>query len=291
MRELSFLKPVALLEQATVLDPIIKRLKPAVIAIMKPRAVEDLLHGVPAGHPVHPVLVQIPIGTWSSAAVLDLVPGASRASRLLVGVGVLSSASAIITGWADWARSRPEQQRVGLVHAAANELSTVLYALSWLDRRRGHEVRGRAISYAGFVTVTVGGYLGGHLAYRQGVGVSHAADVETRFPDGWQGLGPLDDLPEARPVRRDVDGEALLVLRRGGRVDALSNVCTHLAAPLHEGTLSVEDGATCITCPLHDSVFDVETGEVVHGPATAPEPRFETRVVAGEVEVRLAPVG
>ncbi|OUD86582.1 3-phenylpropionate/cinnamic acid dioxygenase ferredoxin subunit [Clavibacter michiganensis subsp. michiganensis] len=76
-------------------------------------------------------------------------------------------------------------------------------------------------------------------------------------------------------------------------VDALSDTCSHLSAPLHEGELGTDPktGEACVTCPWHDSVFSLTTGAVIHGPATAPQPRFETRVTGGLVEVRLPNAG
>lgn len=287
MRELPFLKPVAKLEDLRVLDPIVGRLQPLLARLMKPRALEDVLHGVPAGHPVHPVLVQIPIGTWTSAALLDLLPGTARQSRLLVGAGVLAAAPAILTGWADWARSGTRSQRVGLVHAAANEIGWIAYVLSYADRRWGREARGRLLGWGAFTLIGVGGYLGGHLGYRQAVGANHAQAVLTRFPAGWHAVGPLADLPEERPVHREVAGEPLFVLRRGGRVDVLADISTHLGEPLTDGVLADpgEQKATIETSA--GSVFEIATGEVVHGPATAPAIRFESRVNGDLVEVRL----
>lgn len=286
MRELPIFKPVAKLEELRLLDPAVQEVQRALHAVLKPRAVEDLLHGVPAGHPVHPVLVQIPVGTWTSAALLDLLPGSGRAARFLVGAGVLASSAAILTGWVDWARTHVQQQRVGVVHAAANEIGTVLYAWSWLERRRGNALRGRLVAYGAFGLIGVGGYLGGHLGYRQAVGANHAEGVVHRFPRGWQPIGALDDLPDRRPVRRDVGGEQLLVLRRGDRVDVLANLSTHLGEPLDQGVFAESSEGATITAPWQGSVYDVETGDVVHGPATAPQPRFDVRVAAGRVEVR-----
>ena len=71
MRELRILKPIARLEHARVLDPVIERVHGIVDALLKPRALEDVLHGVPAGHPLHPALVLVPAGAWISAAVLS----------------------------------------------------------------------------------------------------------------------------------------------------------------------------------------------------------------------------
>lgn len=287
MRELPFLKPIARLESATGLDPIVQPVHRFLDAVLKPRDLEDVLHGVPAGHPVHPVLVQIPVGAWTSAAVLDLLPGTARASRVLVGVGVLASGSAILTGWADWARARPQQQRVGIVHAAANEIGTMVYAASWVARRLGHDGIGRVLSFGAFGLIGIGGYLGGHLAYRQAVGANHADAVLQRFPVGWHLLGPLDALPEGVPVHREVAGEPLFVLRRGARIDVLADVSTHLGEPLVGGVLDdLGSEGTTITTPL-GSVFDVDSGDVVHGPATAPAIRFDARITGDLVEVRL----
>ncbi len=173
------------------------------------------------------------------------------------------------------------------MHAASNAAATLLYSASWLVRGRDHEVLGRTLAYAGFLAVGLGGYLGGHLGYRQAAGANHANAVLTRFPEGWQTLGLLDDLPEEEPVRRDVAGEPLLVLRRGARIDVLSDVSTHLGEPLSEGLFEDPGHAAATITTGYGSVFDVGTGEVVHGPATAPAIRFESRINGELVEVRL----
>lgn len=288
MKELRILKPIAKLEDLAVLDPVVNAVKKVVLAVVKPRALEDLLHGVPFGHPIHPVLVLVPTGAWASVAVLDLIPGSERAAKTLVGVGVLSAVPTALTGETDWSRLHIEQQRVGLVHAAFNATAIGLYTASWFARRRGDEGVGKLLAFAGFGVVTAGGYLGGHLSYRQSAGANHTESVPHRFPSGWQELGPIDDLPDGELARKVVKGQSLLVHRTGSSVQVLSNVCSHLSGPLHQGELTVEPGeGACVTCPWHQSVFSLETGEVVHGPATSPQPRFEARVSGGTVEVRL----
>jgi nitrite reductase/ring-hydroxylating ferredoxin subunit len=78
------------------------------------------------------------------------------------------------------------------------------------------------------------------------------------------------------------------VLRRGDSVSVLSNVCSHLSGPLNRGRLvSGHRDDPCVECPWHGSVFSLNTGEVVHGPATAPLPQFDTRVTDGLLEVQL----
>ena len=233
------------------------------------------------------MLTDVPIGTWTSAAVLDAVPGTGPAASTLIATGCLAAVPTAVTGWADWSQLHPQQQRVGVVHAVSNVVGLSLYSASLLARARGRTLRGKAYAYAGLGAVMAGGYLGGHLAFRQAAGANHTADTIDLFPSGWQELGRLDDLPEATPTRRTVGGVDLLVVRRGQHVDVLSDRCSHLSGPLSEGEFTVESGQGCVVCPWHGSTFRLADGQVVHGPATSPQQPFETRIVGGGVEVRL----
>ena len=291
MRELRIVKAVEVLEEAESLDPLVKKVRSIVNAVVRPRAVRDLLHGVPIGHAAHPALVLVPIGSWIGSAILDVVPGSEKASRVLVGAGVATVLPSVVTGLTDWSDLHEQQQRVGLVHAAANATATGLYAVSFIQRSRGKHGSGRMFGLAGLAFVGLSGYLGGHLAYRQAAGVNHAEDVPHRFPTGWRPLGGLEEFAENTPERRTVDGVEVLVVRRGAAVDVLSNTCSHLAGPLDEGELVDVAGETCIECPWHQSVFALDSGEVVHGPATSPQPRFDTRIIGGQIEIMLQGAG
>jgi nitrite reductase/ring-hydroxylating ferredoxin subunit/uncharacterized membrane protein len=263
-------------------------------AVLKPRALRDLLHGVPAGHPLHPVMVLVPTGAWISAAVLDVVPGQDRAARTLVGLGVLAVAPSAAAGFADWSASHEQQKRTGLVHSAANLVATALYGASYVQRLRGRSTSAKVLSFAGLGAVGLGGFIGGHLAYRQAVGANHAEDVPHLVSPGWHAVTQLDALPEGELTGLELDGQPLAALRRGDEVEVLSSVCSHLSGPLSQGEVVLDagrPGEACVSCPWHDSVFSMRTGEVVHGPATSPQPAFETRVVDGAVEVRLPNAG
>lgn len=103
----------------------------------------------------------------------------------------------------------------------------------------------------------------------------------------WHSVGLLSALPDGKPARRFIGETPLVVVRAGSRASVLADRCSHLSGPLSEG--DVADG--CVTCPWHGSVFSLADGEVVHGPATAPQPAFETRVVGEELQVRLPGAG
>ncbi|MEW1632476.1 Rieske (2Fe-2S) protein [Streptomyces sp. NPDC093801] len=277
------LAAVERVEQAPQADALIGGLRRAVRALPLGPA-RDLLHGRPLGHPAHPLLVQVPVGTWLSAGVLDLLPGRQRAAPLLVGVGLAAAVPAAAAGWADWAELPPEQARTGLVHALANTAGVALYAASLHARARGRGLRGRALAMAGLATVGAAGALGGHLAYRQAAGANHAEPVGHRVRDGWHHVGAAAAFPVGRATPARVDGVDVLVVREeDGTVRALADRCSHMGGPLSEG--QVEDG--CVRCPWHRSLFRLSDGWNVEGPATAPQPAFETRVLGGRVEARL----
>ncbi|MEU9271880.1 Rieske 2Fe-2S domain-containing protein [Streptomyces sp. NPDC048251] len=271
------------LERAPWADPVIDVLRARVRSLPLGRG-RDLLHGRWLGHPVHPLMVQVPIGTWMSAAVLDTRSTRSREAGLLVGVGLAAAVPSALAGAVDWAELHREQARVGLVHAMANWAAVGLYATSLTCRLRGRTGAGRAYGFLGLTAVGIGGMLGGHLAYRQASGANHAEEVPHVVREGWHPVGAVAEFPAGRAARRVVDDVPVLVVREsGGTIHALADRCSHLAGPLSQGTIA--DG--CVQCPWHGSVFRLSDGWNVRGPATAPQPAFDTRIVDGHVEVRL----
>ena len=277
------------LERAEALDRPAAAIRGVVQRLLGNRTLKDALHGVWLGHPLHPALAQVALGSLVSASLIDAVGGARRESSGLIAVGLASTVPTVAAGWADWSDSHEDQQRVGLVHAAVNVTAIACFTAALL-RRRGDRGSGRLLSLLGGTLSVAGAALGGHLAYRQASGANHGEEIPHVGPGDWQTLGPLEDFPLGRPVRRIAGDVPVLVLRRGGiisDVTVLSNRCPHLSAPLHEGELSEVDGEVCITCPWHASVFRLRDGGVVHGPATAPVPGFESRVEGGLLQARV----
>jgi nitrite reductase/ring-hydroxylating ferredoxin subunit len=71
-------------------------------------------------------------------------------------------------------------------------------------------------------------------------------------------------------------------VRTGDRVHALADRCSHRGCALHEGRLNDDD---TVTCRCHGSTFRLD-GSIIKGPATAPQPSFETRVRESKIEIR-----
>ncbi|MET9338615.1 Rieske 2Fe-2S domain-containing protein [Nonomuraea sp. NPDC003804] len=275
------------LEKSRTMDRPIHALAKFVREKIGPGGLRDWLHGVPMGKPLHPPLTTVTIGCWVSAALLDLVKADPRATRTLIAAGLGSALPTAAAGLTDWSSLHREQQRVGFVHMMVNLAAVGLFSGSLLLRLAGRESGGKALSLAGLGAATVGGYLGGHLAYRQASGANHAEQVAHLVPLGWHDLCRIDDLPQGRPVARRLGYIQLFVLRHGGGVTVLADQCSHLAGPLHQGRIVLEDGVPCVVCPWHGSTFRLGDGSVKHGPATAPAPIFETRVREdGTIQVR-----
>ena len=292
MRELPAAVAVDRIERIKALDPAVKAYKKAIDWVFRDPAVRDALHGVWLGHPLHPVVVQVPLGAWISASVLDLLPGNRSGARRLVGLGVLAVVPAAASGGGDYSDLHPQQQRIGIVHASGNVVAAALQVASWRARGRGRQARGVGLSLAALTAGGIAAYLGGHLAYRKAAGVNHAEEASNLLPEEYTRLTTLDELPDGEPVRLTVNEAPVFVLRRGRGVDVLYDRCSHLAGPLSEGTLSGSGDELCVTCPWHGSRFRVRDGAVDGGPTTHPQPVLDVAVDPdGTVRVRLREEG
>jgi nitrite reductase/ring-hydroxylating ferredoxin subunit len=277
------MQPISRLEQNSRLDPVVSAGQ-RVARLIKPGKVRDALHGVWLGHPVHPVLVQVSAGTWLSASVLDFTGGGERAARQLTATGLAAAVPAALAGAADWSEQHEQQMRVGVVHAVGNAVAMSLYGASLLAREPG---RSRWLRLAGLAAMSASGLLGGHISFRLAGGANHAEEVPHLVEPGWQYLMASAALPEGKPVRQLLGEVPVVAVRTGGAIYVLADRCSHMSGPLSDSDLA--DG--CLTCPWHGSVFRVADGSVARGPATAPQPAFETREADGAIQVCLPGAG
>lgn len=134
--------------------------------------VGSLARGEPLGHALHPILVDLPLGCWTSASMLDLFGGrqARPAAQGLVAVGVVAAVPTVLTGWVEWLGLADIDRRVGAVHAVGNAVGIVCYVGSLRARRAGDHGTGVALGLAGAVCTAAAGFLGGHLALNRGAG-------------------------------------------------------------------------------------------------------------------------
>lgn len=252
------------------------------------RAMKNVLHGTWLGHPLHPLLTDIPIGFFTSTAALEALEMCGmkrfrRAADTTLAMGLISAFGAGAVGATDWQHTNGRARRVGLAHALFNMTASALYACSLIDRMRGKRRRARFTSMLGLATLNLGGYLGGHLVFAERVGVNHAPDAEG--PGDFVPVMRADELRDGSPHYAEADGTPIVLVRTGGQVYALAEKCAHQGGPLSEGRL---DG-DAIICPWHGSRIELATGLPKDGPSTYRQPCFETRVRDERIEVRALP--
>lgn len=255
-------------------------------------AVKNALHGVWLKHPLHAAITDVPVGSWTAAAVLDVLeatgqdqyaPGADAA----VAVGLVGSVGAALSGITDWSATHGKAQRLGAFHGLMNTAAALLYGTSYVLRKTGQRTAARSLSFAGFGLVLASAWLGGELSYSQKIGVNHAPEPSKELPENFSVACAESDLTDGQPKKVDVDGTPIFLLKDQSGLHALANTCSHLGGPLDEGKL--EDGS--IVCPWHGSRFCVATGKVLDGPATHDQPVLDVKVENGQVLVRSSSNG
>jgi nitrite reductase/ring-hydroxylating ferredoxin subunit/uncharacterized membrane protein len=246
--------------------------------------VKNVLSGTWLGHPVHPAITDVAVGGFTASFIFDVLETTTgrdtwaAAADATLGIGLVGATISAVTGLNDWHFTTERPRRIGMTHALLNVGATGLYVTSLLLRRAGARAWGRRLAYAAFGTVVFSAWIGGDLAYDQHVGINNSATEE---PSDFVAVLDETALKDDQPQRADVNGIPVVVVREQGQIYALGETCSHLGGPLSEGAVS--NGV--ITCPWHGSQFALATGHIVNGPATYPQPCFQTRVRNGKVEV------
>jgi nitrite reductase/ring-hydroxylating ferredoxin subunit/uncharacterized membrane protein len=252
-------------------------------ALERAPALGDVLHGTPLGHPLHPLLTDVPVGAFTVVAVFDALELGGRGELSdgadgALALGIVSAGLAASSGWADWSQADGDAKSVGMAHAACNGAALAAYVAALALRRAGRRQSGIGLAFLGYTLLGLAGYLGGELAFGLQEGVRKTAEP-VALPDGFRAVLDESELPERRPKRVDFGGLPVVLYREGGEIFALSAVCTHSGGPLDAGT--VEDG--CLTCPWHGSGFRLTDGAVTRGPATFPVARYSVRIENGKI--------
>lgn len=272
-----------------------EKLRPAVLDTFKAGGtagtkIKNFLHGTWLGHPLHPIITDVPVGAWTASAVLDGLEFLGKdkyksGSDAAIAIGLVGAVGSAVTGLTDWSGTTKKKQKIGLMHGMLNLGATALYTTSYVLRRKKKE-RGTAIALAmlGYGITSLAAYLGGHLVYAEQVGVDHTA-ISAEYPQDFVAVLPEADLADNSMKAAKAGEIAVLLAKKNGEIFALANTCSHLGGPLCDGELKDD---CSVVCPWHHSTFSLKDGSVISGPATEPQPKFDVRVNAGQIEVKLA---
>ena len=246
----------------------------------------NFLNGTWLGEPLHVILTDAPIGAWTMAVLFDgleLITNRREfalAADASIAIGLVGAVGAAMAGAVDWSDVDPPARRVGMIHGLLNLSATSFFAASLILRRKKSRTAGRITAALGEAVMTIAAQLGGKMIYQYRVGVDHT-DGEA-FPEQFVPVMPNSGVEDDKPTRTEHDGVPILLARRGGRMFAMAETCSHFGAPLSEGKL-VGDS---IVCPWHASQFALGDGRVINGPAVHPQPCLEVRIRNGQIEVR-----
>jgi nitrite reductase/ring-hydroxylating ferredoxin subunit/uncharacterized membrane protein len=248
--------------------------------------IRNFLNGTWLGEPLHVVLTDVPVGAWTVAMAFDALGFVSDrrefalACETSIGIGLVGAAGAAVTGMTDWSDVDPPARRLGLIHGLLNLSGAALFATSLFLRRKKYREIGRIVSVLGYAVMSYAAHLGGKLVYEQRVGVDRTGGQV--FPEQFAAVLPAASLMDGELTQATYQGTPILLARRGDRLFAIAETCSHFSGPLSEGKL---DGET-VVCPYHFSRFALEDGRVLDGPAVHPQPCLEIRTRNGQIEVR-----
>jgi nitrite reductase/ring-hydroxylating ferredoxin subunit/uncharacterized membrane protein len=254
------------------------------------KLLQDLLNGSWLGHSVHAVLVDVVVGGTTAVLLLDVlrvffnVDGLEIAATWVLGLATLSALGAILSGLTDYkdtASNSAERDVTGL-HGLINIVATVFFAVSFFQRLGSVHDVAFWVLLIGYLVVSVGAFIGGHVVFKYGYMVNHNAFSKGKRAKEFTPIVAAAEVPENTPTKVMFGATAIMLVRRGDVVHALKETCSHAGGPLSEGELKEDT----ITCPWHSSVFRLGDGSVVHGPASSRQVAYRARVAEGQVEVQ-----
>jgi len=249
--------------------------------VLRPKWLRSFLHGTWLGHPLHPLLTDVPIGGLTIAIVLDLF-GIYDGANLATLIGVLGLVAAALAGFVDLDETDGKPRQYGGVHSTIMTAALLVYVVSLLVRygvMPGTPNEALILAAVGYLLIVAGAYIGGDLVFTFGNMVDRHA-----WRSGGTKWAALDvtEIPERQPTKAKAGAQTLVLVRRGEKIEALHDICSHAGCSLSDGTIV----GTTIKCPCHGSQFELADGSVVVGPATFDQPAFEVRRTEGKLEAR-----
>jgi len=250
------------------------------------------------GHPIHPMLVGFPVAYLFGSACLDALGRATGRRRWfqtashMNALGLGAALLAAVPGLIDYVFAVPPKSSArqrATDHLFANLSALALFALARAGRRDDNEPRGWSIAaeLAGTGLMSVAGWLGGTLVFRNQIAVDHRYanagryEVQVLPKDRTVDAGAVDALKiDQMKLLRVGDRRIVLARTEKGYV-AFDDRCTHKGGSLADGSLA----CGTVQCPWHGSQFDVTTGKVEQGPAEDPIETYNVEERDGRVIV------
>lgn len=257
------------------------------------------------GHPLHPILIAFPVAFGAAAPVADLVgvlaawPTLWAAGAYLATATVITGVIAGVPGFIDYRYTVPPRssaKKRATYHMLLNLTALAVIALGWAFRdgstlRPG--VGAIALEFTGLAIMTVGGWMGGTLVYRNQIGVDHRyanagkwseREIEAK-PGTSVDVAEANELKVGQMRLLHVKGQRIVLARTEDGHVAFDDRCPHRGASLADGVLA----CGMVTCPWHGSQFQTGTGAVAAGPAESAIRTYHIEESNGRVRLVVPP--
>src|SRR5215207_9345204 len=141
------------------------------------------------GHAIHPILIVFPLGLLATAVVFDIIyliwgsRDMASVAYWMMAAGIVGGLIAAPFGLIDWLAvpAKTRAKTIGMMHGVANVVALLLFAGSWYMRNdlpERPETMASILSFLGAGVAGLGGWLGGELVERLGVGVHEGANLD-----------------------------------------------------------------------------------------------------------------
>ena len=249
------------------------------------------------GHPLHPILVSFPIAFFIGTLGFDVLGLVYTKNEFhntafyleIAGIGFALLAA--IPGIIDYVFIVPPKssaKKRATKHALMNLFMLIIFG-SALVLRLQENISYKLIAgleMGGIVFLSISGWLGGTLVYRNQIGV----DIRYAYAGKWKEeyintteeeitVASTSELKTNQMKLIHVNGKRIVIAKTEKGYAAFDDHCTHRGGSLAGGAMI---GGT-VQCPWHGSQFDVHTGNVTAGPAKANIKTYMVKEVAGKV--------
>jgi uncharacterized membrane protein/nitrite reductase/ring-hydroxylating ferredoxin subunit len=233
------------------------------------------------GHPLHPILVAFPIAFFVGTLLFDVLglvydrSDFHTTAMYLEIAGVGFALLAAIPGIIDYIFVVPPKssgKKRAVKHGLINILTVIIFAVALLLRKNNttslYSIIGLEI--AGVIFLSIAGWLGGTLVYRNQIGVDIRYAQAGKWKDeyinqasGEISVATIDELKINQMKLVHIKGKRIVICKTEKGFAAFDDHCPHRGGSLAGGSMI----CGTVQCPWHGSQFDAHTGIVMAGPA------------------------
>ncbi len=252
-------------------------------------------------HPIHPILVGFPIAFFTGCFIADLLSFWFAASALRIGAyylnlaGVVMGLIAAIPGLIDLLGTVPPKSSArsrAIKHGLINTGLIIIFIGAFLIRQSStlSDITLIITEFTGLVLMTIAGFMGGTLVYRNQIGV----DMRYAGAGKWREIAVEQRRGTIRLIQEEelavnqmclirLPEKRIVLARTEQEFVAFDDRCSHRGGSLAGGSMI----CGTVQCPWHGSHFDVKTGAVKAGPAEHGISVYPVKVEGGSVFLQL----